>query len=953
MKLRNIGIIHKNWTPNKNGKKYTHIKNLVNNDEPYVQIQDCSADLQENSIDILVCFDEEVYQDGGKRAKKVKLLANELKKISNENLFSEIKEVFYNIKKDEYKVKFILSIPDNILTNYLDGFIELSKNLHDNRLKEKLCHKKYESFFNSISENQLNDIFAIIEDIKKPGVLEIIENQIENTFIKKYQEFFNNLSKNNKVNLFGEIENKFKQIKTEHYKCKFLLSIPEDILMKYFDDIEVIAQKEKIYKNSEIKDKFEIAYDKKIKSFFDSIQAEKIAGKNILSKIKEKYAVLKEGYKNNFILSIPDNILCDNFYDFFEIVNIKHNFIVSDVTKKFRSVFDEKYKTFFETASDKEVIKEVKEKINLLNSEYKKAFISLIPNKTLVSSFDELFEILEINKNLYPDIEKRFKAAFSQKYDAFFKIVSKEEGLKEINKKLNTLPDDYKIIFIETIPFTQYFDDIFSDIIKISDNKIKSKISNFIKEKDETLYSLLNANYYPSNNIKYHAFSSDIELKNDDVRLAKNWTDDFSILFNKSQMLSARLAEKAAKKFYESLGYKVDDISIQQLSENNDGSWKTHDLSINGNKSVDVKNARTPLHNDKIYVEHTVRKFKQDRNNRDVVITGVLSKYIVDYFNVYDKSKDSIIFLGEITRNEINKLEKDFCKNNIIDIEITNSTAIPPYLFDYPEEFYKDIINLREKLKSYLDNINENIIKYFEFKNINLIAVHLMAGMDLPDILKSQLTHHEKSLYEKILKISKYKRISLPELYLTVLTDFLDKALTQQLDDSVNYKKLLEINYSNFLSIQDPLGLLNILCSTLKKLVENKESLQILKDFDYFKFSSIGILRGRNRNDKKMTTIFAYCGGRISGKGKCGHNPLIYAQEKTCEHGYLICPEEDCGYCCPKCKNTSTDISSNQDCQSVEDENQEYLQDENYWLSLQKMSEQEQEFQSSYDYFTN
>lgn len=949
MKIRNIGIILNDWKTNDNGNKYTFIKNLVNNDaDLYVQRRDCPSDLQENPINILVCFDEEHYCDKikkseTKRAKTVKLLADELKNIPEENLFSEIQKVFFKIQ-DKYKAAFVLSIPDNILTNYLDDFIELSKNLHDNCLKEKLCHKKYESFFNSISENQLNDIFAIIEDIKKPGVLEIVEKQIENTFIKKHQEFFNNLSKNNEVNLIGEIENKFKQIKTEYWKCKFLSLTPEDFLIKYFDNIEVIAQKENLYKNPEIKEKFELAYDKKIKSFFDTIQAEKMTTEAILSKIKEEYAVVKASYKNKFILSIPNKVLDDNFYNFFEMVDIKHNYIVPDVTKKFRNVFDEKYKSFFETASDEDVTKEVKEKINLLNSEYKKAFILLIPNKTLVSNFDELFEILEINKNPYQDIEKRFKDAFSQKYDAFFKIVSKEEGLKEINKKLNTLPDDYKIIFIETIPFSQYFDDIFNDIIKISDNKIKGKISNFIKEKDEILYSLLNANYYPGDNIEYHAFSSDIELKNDDVRLAKNWTDDFSILFNKSQMLSARLAEKAAKKFYESLGYKVDDISIQQLSENNDGSWKTHDLSINGNKSVDVKNARTPLHNDKIYVEHTVRKFKQDRNNRDVVIAGVLSKYIVDYFNVYDKSKDSIIFLGEITRNEIDKLEKYFCKNNV-DIEITNLTAIPPYLFDYPEEFYKDIINLREKLKSYLNNINENTIKYFEFKNINLIAVHLIAGMDLPDILKSQLTHHEKSLYEKILKISKYKRISLPELYLTVLTDFLDKALTQQLDDSVNYKKLLEINYSNFLSIQDPLGLLNILCSTLKKLVENKESLQILKDFDYFKFSSIGILRGRNKNDKKMTTLFAYCGGWIEGKGKCGHNHLIYGKEKTCEHGYLICPEENCGYCCPTYKNTSSDISSNQDCQSIEDENQEYLQDENYWLSLQKMYEQEQEIQ--------
>jgi len=482
----------------------------------------------------------------------------------------------------------------------------------------------------------------------------------------------------------------------------------------------------------------------------------------------------------------------------------------------------------------------------------------------------------------------------------FFKAASHEEGLKEIQDKLKNLDDNYKIIFINTIPLSQYLDEIFDDIIKFSNDDLENKILNIIKERDEILYSLLNADYdFDSFNIEYNASDSNMYLTKGDESLAYQWATDFRNPFERAKMFSARFAEKATKIFYESLGHKVIDVSLQQVVKDNDGSWKTHDLLVDNHKSIDVKNARTPLNNDRIYVEHTVRKFKQNKSNEDVVIVGVLSHYIKDYYNIpqYD---NFIRILGETTLNEISKLEKEFCKDSIIDIKITNAITIPPYLFDYPKEFYKDTDVLREKLRNYFVNISQNTIKYFKLKNINIIAIHLMAGIDLPDILKINLTTHEKNIYGKVLKITKQERISLPNLYLTILTDFLDRALNQNLDDSINYEKIFNISnkYSNFLGIKDPLGLLGILCSTLDQLVKNKESLQMLREFDYFKFSSIGILRGKNRNNNKIMTIFAYCGGFISGKGKCGNNPLIFNRERTCENGFLICPRESCGYCC-------------------------------------------------------
>ena len=76
----------------------------------------------------------------------------------------------------------------------------------------------------------------------------------------------------------------------------------------------------------------------------------------------------------------------------------------------------------------------------------------------------------------------------------------------------------------------------------------------------------------PSYQTKWSAEESYCELNDQDQALASEWAnaekDDY---FTMARMLSARTAEKIAVKFYQSLGYEVNDVSIKQpiKEENN------------------------------------------------------------------------------------------------------------------------------------------------------------------------------------------------------------------------------------------------------------------------------------------------------------------------------------------------------------------------------------------------
>jgi hypothetical protein len=73
-----------------------------------------------------------------------------------------------------------------------------------------------------------------------------------------------------------------------------------------------------------------------------------------------------------------------------------------------------------------------------------------------------------------------------------------------------------------------------------------------------------------------------------------------------------------------------------------------------------------------------------------------------------------------------------------------------------------------------------------------------------------------------------------------------------------------------------------------------------LHDFQSFRFRGEGILCGRRAGTSGEIRMFAYCGGQVQGKGKCGYAPLLIGQEKTCSQcDYLVCPR--CKSCRADC----------------------------------------------------
>ena len=200
-------------------------------------------------------------------------------------------------------------------------------------------------------------------------------------------------------------------------------------------------------------------------------------------------------------------------------------------------------------------------------------------------------------------------------------------------------------------------------------------------------------------------------LEDIDYKLTKQWIQKISNFeFEYSRMISARGAEIASKKFYESLNYNVIDTAISQLDYKDD-SWKFYDLSV-GNKYVDVKNSRGVLNEKLSYSEHCIPKFKETRNGNDIYILGVISPYFK-----LDKGEEKLIFnafrstlnienmltiLGETSLESINQYSKRFSNENL-QIDLSKTNFIPDWILEYPEEFYKSRNILKNELiKKYI-----------------------------------------------------------------------------------------------------------------------------------------------------------------------------------------------------------------------------------------------------------
>lgn len=430
------------------------------------------------------------------------------------------------------------------------------------------------------------------------------------------------------------------------------------------------------------------------------------------------------------------------------------------------------------------------------------------------------------------------------------------------------------------------------------------------------------------------------ELDGRDMSIAKEWAGNTNYEAPiaeavMAKMLSARGAEKAAKWFYEGIGACVEDISIRQL-DGQEKDWTTHDLLLDSTVPVDVKNARLPVNGANFYVEHTIPRFKIDRQNIHVRIAGVLSPYL-NYDNILNSGASSfkiedLIFLGETSRNKIDRLVAEFGSS---EFEVTKAfeRTVPNWVFAYPEAWYRAFSEDVRRFVGDCDWPEGNEWEYVldDSERMAAIPALCVSGRPLPTAISSKLSVWQAEFYSKLQSLTG----NLPEapvIFFAILTDFLGHLKNGDRHFSPEgYLPLLYPKYSRFnvaihrsdpsypLGAIDPLGLVAGLIETLTGLWKGREETN-LDRFSNFRFSGLGILQGREMNRRDWTTIIAYCGGTayrtddegkvllnqdgkpIGEKGKCGNAPLIIGNSAACSTcGKLICKK--CGFCSKPCQD--------------------------------------------------
>lgn len=425
------------------------------------------------------------------------------------------------------------------------------------------------------------------------------------------------------------------------------------------------------------------------------------------------------------------------------------------------------------------------------------------------------------------------------------------------------------------------------------------------------------------------------ELDEDDIQLVGKWhhpilnnLDRTSLIelvktdnkakWELGRLLSARSAEKVARDFYQ-YEKEVKDVSITQIDKNEELDWRKYDLDIEG-FHVDVKNSRRSQNQKSKdrYTEHCVPEFKRSRKNQNVTISGVLSPYLwpLDLLDRKEHYGDpEIIFLGETDIEKQSKLKRKF-NNDLVDFvepNPANKHFLPPWIFDYPEYVYMQQNKARKKLK---DFTNLASLKGAEF-NFNPIPIGIAADIDLMEILDNEaLDLWEKNFLDHLRNQIKKDGLSLPFLFLTILTHFLGMADSSEIVSDFkpdNYRKFLfykKEERNNPLGIYDPLKTMDSLIEALGILWTAEKPL--IRKFCKFRLVSFNILQGKsNPNDSLWTTLIAYCGGRLSENGSaCGKNPLVLGESKLCKRRKLICPDPDCVYCCETCKRERSPTDS-------------------------------------------
>jgi hypothetical protein len=378
-----------------------------------------------------------------------------------------------------------------------------------------------------------------------------------------------------------------------------------------------------------------------------------------------------------------------------------------------------------------------------------------------------------------------------------------------------------------------------------------------------------------------------------DYLIAREWAGGFPGVPYSTKMLSARLAERAAAKFYEASGRRVVDVSITQIDRDAaGGEWRSYDLLVDG-EPVDVKNARTSRKHPDRYVSHCVPAFKTDRHGAAVRIAGVLSPWTPDPRTL---AGTSLTILGETSQQEFSSLQFDANATPSrfqVEGSLTSAKFLPPWIFNYPDESYPRRTGALKTFETFGD------AKWIAWADNGFNVRPALIFSDRSDLLTGlDVSLPSQRLAGMLAELHESGRLSVTRIFVALLQHFIACLRGGDPFDAAECRSLLFWNnhFDRPAFLLDPLKTIARLISNLGTIASRAGD--DVQTFTAFRLSGLNLFQGKRPKDTGWSTLIAYCGGVTNGH-RCAKVPLVIGEHALCSCKRLIC--DDCGYCSPGC----------------------------------------------------
>jgi len=428
-----------------------------------------------------------------------------------------------------------------------------------------------------------------------------------------------------------------------------------------------------------------------------------------------------------------------------------------------------------------------------------------------------------------------------------------------------------------------------------------------------------------------------------------------------SRVLTARIAENVASVWLQHNGYSTEDVSVQQLEyadaearlPGRDAAWHTFDIRAFRQQSettsrsamsthhdsqsvaqIDVKCARRVLGSSSVYTREYVKTFKLFAGD-EVLIVGVQAPYlwpnkILPEVDTSEPLKTRFVVRGWTGVRRLRELAQFFGNVETVRLEQSSkgdpTRRLAPWLYEAPARLYGP-----EKALEMIGDAHDRKSDFPSasgLTNLQACVLSKISRVTLVENTEKSLAGWQDEFFSVVREAVNQLGQTLPVLYLSILRHFVimvkrgAAGLSSPEYSPALYRELLWVHSSEqerreFVRSQgakpgddpkfehfpfgvwDPHLVVSALISALDILWSFARA-EIVK-FNEFSMSGRGILRAREAPMVPWKTVLSYCGNPQKVDRPCCHFPLLIGSHEHCAHGFLICTEENCGYCCSAC----------------------------------------------------